>query len=284
MMAVFVSLRMSLEAILLISTLFYVNEPIAVMREKAAHDSEVVSQALFSEQVAILDSFAEWSKIETDDGYTGWTLTQALTATSAPYESDTKTSRLSAHIYSMKDTVFGPIKTLPYGSKVKVIEDADVRWLKIALPDGHECYIQRGDVVPEPVLERKGDLVEFSKKFLNLPYTWGGRSSFGFDCSGFVQMLYKKIGINLQRDSGLQINDNRFVTVEKEQLEPGDLIFFGKSKEKIIHVGMSIGEGYFIHSVVRENKPWLRISHLSDLEWSGVTSPNFPYREFKQLK
>ncbi|MCH9717001.1 MAG: C40 family peptidase, partial [Gammaproteobacteria bacterium] len=60
----------------------------------------------------------------------------------------------------------------------------------------------------------KDEMIFLSQKFLGCPYTWGGRSSFGFDCSGFVQMLYKEMGICLPRDSGPQAEDARLCEIE----------------------------------------------------------------------
>lgn len=182
-----------------------------------------------------------------------------------PYGTSLKVSRLAAHVYGVKDTEFGPIQTLPYGSKLQSLDETDPRWINIVLPDGKKCYIQKGDVALEQELYNKEDLVAFSQKFLGLPYTWGGRSSFGYDCSGFVQMLYNQIGIDLQRDSKLQVEDGRFQTVSMDDIETGDLIFFGKSEQKISHVGMCLGNGQFIHSTVSEYQPWIRVSNLVGL-------------------
>ncbi|MCP5492677.1 MAG: C40 family peptidase [Chlamydiales bacterium] len=95
---------------------------------------------------------------------------------------------------------------------------------------------------------------QFSQKFLGLLYIWGGRSSFGYDCSGFVQMLYSQIGIKLQRDAKQQILDSRLQSIKIDELKLGDLIFFGKSDQRIMHVGMYIGNEQFIHATARENK------------------------------
>jgi uncharacterized protein YgiM (DUF1202 family) len=262
---------------------FYVNEPVVNMRESPSHESKVVSQTFFSEEVCLEKEANNWLSIRTPDGYSGWIESGSVVNRATPYETSLKVSRLVSHIYGIKDTEYGPIQSLPYGSKLQVLEETDSRWLKIALPDGRECYIQKGDVAIEPVLSNKKELVQFSQKFLDLPYTWGGRSSFGYDCSGFVQMLYNKIGVNLRRDSKQQIVDSRFQTIVIEELETGDLIFFGKSEQKIMHVGLYIGHQQFIHSTVRENKPWLRISNLSDFEWSGHQDAYYPYRAARQL-
>lgn len=263
--------------------LFYINEPVVDMRENSTNESRVVSQAVFSEKVEMEKEIEGWAYITTSDGYSGWVTGDSIVTLAAPYDASLKISRLAAHLYEVKDTEYGPIKTLPYGSKLKALDATDLRWIKIASPDGQKGYIQKGDVRVEPHLVCKADLVDFSQRFQGLPYTWGGRCSFGYDCSGFVQMLYGQIGIDMQRDSKQQILDSRFQSIPLNDLEPGDLIFFGQSNQKIMHVGMSLSKGQFIHSTSRENNPWLRISNLSDFEWSGDLNAYYPYRTARQL-
>src|SRR5690606_7584044 len=127
------------------------------------------------------------------------------------------------------DTEYGPLITLPFGSKLQKIHTPDVRWHEVLLPDERIAYIQKGDVEGEPF-----DLIPFTQKFLGLPYTWGGRSSFGYDCSGFIQMLFGPLGIPLPRDARQQIALGR----ETKDLKPCDLIFWGISEKDIRHVGM----------------------------------------------
>lgn len=262
---------------------YYVNVPKAVMRQMAYSGSEVVSEAYFSEEVKVLESSEKWLKIETPDHYSGWVKRKTLIERVFPFESNAKTSRLSTHLYPTATVRLGPVQTVPYGSRFKVLEQIGEDWVKVLLPDDQEQFVQTGNLALEPVMDSKEDLVDFSKKFLKLPYTWGGRTSFGYDCSGFVQMLYRQIGIELLRDSSMQIMDERFQTISKNDLEPGDLIFFGTTKS-IGHVGLYLGEGQFIHATQSEKKPWIRISSLDSFEWSAHESANYPYREFRQLK
>jgi len=257
---------------------FYINEAVIDMRKDPLAESKIVSQALFAERVTIQEEFDQWLKITTPDGYSGWIVSSSVVTRLEPYETTVKTSRLIAHVYGLKDTEYGPIKSLGYGSRLKVLDQKDKRWLKIALPDGRESYIQRGDVMTQKISLTKADLANLSQKFNGLPYTWGGRSSFGYDCSGFVQMLYSQIGIDLQRDAREQVLDRRFNRTDIDKLEPGDLIFFGASAERITHVGMSIGDNLFIHATSAENQPWIRVSQLSDIYWSGGTGTPHPYR------
>jgi hypothetical protein len=241
------------------------------MRENPSRDSKVVSQALFAEEVRISHSLGDWVSITTPDGYSGWVLKGSFVLRENPYIKNLQVTRLCAHIYAERDTEFGPILSLAYGSKLHLLEALDFRWLKVLLPDGRQAYIQKGDVEQEPF-----EIVSFSKKFLGIPYTWGGRSSFGYDCSGFIQMLYSQMRIHLPRDTRQQILQGTPISLS--ELELSDLIFWGKNEGSIGHVGMYLSGGEFIHTSSRENKPYLRISKLTDFEWSGDEKAYYPHR------
>lgn len=91
-------------------------------------------------------------------------------------------------------------------------------------------------------------LIAKAKNFIGLPYRFGGTSpTSGFDCSGFMQYVYKQTAnINLPRTSGsmAQVGER----VSRDALKPGDMVFFSLGGGRISHVGMYIGEGRFIHS------------------------------------
>lgn len=266
------------------TTHLYIVKPFVDMREDKDFASKVVSQALFSEEISVDKQEKGWSHITTPDGYTGWIPSDTYVGRKEPYKNNCIVSRLSAHLYRLKDIEYGPAATLPYGSTLHALDDSDPRWVKVALPDGQEHYMQKGDLRNGPhSMQTKCDLIPFCQHFLGLPYTWGGRSSFGYDCSGFVQMLYSHLDILLPRDSHQQILDPRFKTCEIDQLEPGDLLFFGKAEHRILHVALSLGEGRFIHATSRENQPWIRISTLTDFEWSGNSAAHYPFRIGRQL-
>lgn len=257
----------------------YIQTSGATMRQEASIDSKVVSEALFGERVTVKQVKGEWLQIVTPDDYEGWLLAEKVTWRKAPYETALKVSRLRAHIYNRPDTEYGPFMTLPFEAPLKEVERVNARWIKVALPNDETAFIQTGDVLPID-----SDLATLSLKFLDLPYTWGGRSSFGYDCSGFVQMLYRQKGITLKRDSKEQVLDDRFQGVSLEELKPGDLIFFGKEAREVRHVGLFLGDGKFIHATVGENKPWIRISSLTDFEWSGHPEACYPYRLGRSMK
>jgi len=270
---------------------YYITVPSVEMREEPDSHSAVDSQAYFSERIIPLEDKGDWVKIKTTvDNYEGWAKKNTFCERSDAYLANpsttvAKVNRCAAHLYSEEDTERGPILTLPFESLLAVVEEiqtSNKRWIKVSLPDGKEGYIQRGDVTLNPTFINRDQMCQLSSFFLNLPYTWAGRSSFGYDCSGYTQMLYRQMGIFIPRNSKNQINWSGFTNVALENLQPGDLIFFGANENKISHVGMSLGNGQFIHTTVADNMPYTRISQLTEPTWNG--SGRFAYRAGRTLK
>lgn len=103
-------------------------------------------------------------------------------------------------------------------------------------------------------------IVQYAKTFLGYRYVYGTAGPNTFDCSGFVQYVYKHFGYSISRSSGTQANDG--VAVSKSNLQPGDiLIFRDTSNSRIGHVGLYIGDGQFIHA--SNSKTGVIISSLS---------------------
>ena len=251
------------------------------MRKTASARAEVVSQALLAEAVVCIEEVESWSLIKTPDDYVGWVQSEALSA--RPYLPLMVTCRSIVPLYLQKSILSGPLLTLPFGIGLNAIEDTDPDWFSVQLPQGETYFIRKGNLT-RPRTLTKTDLIPFSLQFLGLPYIWGGRSSFGYDCSGFVQMLYQQMGLSLPRDSGAQSEDPRFRDIERKDLQIGDLIFWGNSRKEIRHVGLYIGGDQFIHASSREHKPWVRISSLSDSAWNcGVTSV-YPDQVLRKLR
>jgi cell wall-associated NlpC family hydrolase len=105
--------------------------------------------------------------------------------------------------------------------------------------------------------------VVYARHLLGVPYRWGGTSpSTGFDCSGFVQFVYRHFGVQLPRTTYSQFDTGR--RVSRESLRPGDLVFF----DGVGHVGMYVGGGRFIHAP--HTGTTVRISSLSE-SWYAAT-------------
>ena len=99
----------------------------------------------------------------------------------------------------------------------------------------------------------KKQLLEDAKYFKGGKYVWGGTTPQGFDCSGYVQYLYKKHHVNLPRTAWAQ--SKKGLNVAKQNLQKGDLLFFLTDKKRgipVTHVGIYIGNGKFIHAASKK--------------------------------
>ncbi len=118
--------------------------------------------------------------------------------------------------------------------------------------------------VPAPTAERPTDsargqtVVALAKQHVGAPYRWGGSSPSGFDCSGLVRYVYGQVGIALPHNAAQQYRLG--MPVAREDLEPGDLVFF----DRLRHNGIYVGDGRFIHA--RPTGRRVAIASLDD-EW-----------------
>ncbi len=247
-------------------------QPVANMYSKPTDDADVVSQAIYGTNVAVLETKEGWAHIRTPDEYTGWTSLTAL-KTAAPYAASgavAQVQSLFAHVYREQNvTRHAPLLTIPFETKLEVAGKPQDRWLEIRLADGRPAFIQSGDVTLNATLLSTADMLALSKKFLGLPYTWGGTSSFGYDCSGFMQMLERRHGVNMPRDAQPQADWSGVEPVDRKNLEPGDLLYFGSSPKHITHTGMYLGEGKFINATTYMT-PMVRIDDLNEEHWTRL--------------
>ena len=254
-----------------------VAKPVANMYRNASAESDVVSQALYGTGVSTLKSESGWANIRTADGYTGWVAAADLQmlngATYAPAGNAARVAQLSANIYSEPDvTRHAPLLELPWESRLEPAADKTKnteRWLQVRLVDGRAAWVQRGDITEDFAPVSTAEMLQLAHKFLGITYTWGGVSSFGFDCSGFTQMLERQRGIEMPRDADLQAEWIRMSPVERKDLQPGDLLFFGSSAARITHTGMYLGNGEFIHDTTHSH-PGVQISRLDDMPWTQL--------------
>lgn len=265
--------------------------PVANMYSKPTEKADVVSQAIYGSNVKLVLARGEWSRIETSDHYRGWTpsryLRTVLTgngyATAGP---TVQVESLFANIYSEPDlTKHKPVITVPFEAKLEVaVEDQKViskagaakkkqdppeGWLHVRLAGQTLGWIQQGDIISDPKPLTIPESIALGKRFLGVPYLWGGRSSFGFDCSGFTQMLVRARGIEMPRDADKQAAWSGVIAVNRKELQAGDLLFFGSSPKDITHTGMYIGEGQFIHDSTNEH-PVVQIARLADEPWTHL--------------
>jgi cell wall-associated NlpC family hydrolase len=245
----------------------------------------VVSQALLGTNVKILAAEKnakgeEWFRIETPDTYQGWMIGTSLRPIGEgqkAYASEGKVfeaTSLMANIYATDDvTERKPLTVAPIGAVLEV-GDCGERWCEVTLPCGTKAWVQKGDgEIRDAAAPRKklspDETVALAKRFQGLPYLWSGVTPYGLDCSGYVQLLYRLSGIDILRDADIQMMKSGLVEVPPGQERARDLIFFGKAKDKITHVGMMISAEEFIHATTYE-KPIVQISRFKDPHWQAI--------------
>jgi gamma-D-glutamyl-L-lysine dipeptidyl-peptidase len=256
---------------------YVVIRPVINMYSKPTANSDVVSQAIYGTNLSRLKGKWHWAQIRTADNYTGWIqLSDVRKLNGQPYAtagSIVRVAQLSANVYREPNvTKHAPLLTIPWETRLEALPDKvdeHNRWLKVRLPDGKQGFIQNGDVSSDFTPLTIDQMIAVAKRFLGVTYTWGGSSDFGFDCSGFTQMLMRQRGIIMPRDADLQAAWSGVTPVNRNDLQPGDLLFFGESPDKITHTGMYIGNGQFIHDTTHEH-PGVQISVLDDQPWTKL--------------
>ena len=255
---------------------FVVSRPVINMYATASADSEVVSQALYGASVISLEKETGWVHIRTGDDYKGWVAEVDIAPIRDGYAPDGKAVRvvqLSANLYREPSVVkHAPILNLPWDARLEVIPgsvDKEGRWLQVRLVNGQTAYIEKGNVSADFTPLSIDQTIQLARRFLGVTYTWGGVSSYGFDCSGFTQMLVRQRGFIMPRDADIQARWSGVISVERKDLQPGDLLFFGASLEKISHTGMYIVNGEFIHDTTNTH-PGVQISKLDDMPWTKL--------------
>jgi len=227
------------------------------LRQRAFYSSEMVSQAILGTPVKVLDRKGDWYRIQTPDLYIGWAEEAGLTAmTEAEIDAWKKADRyvytqMNGWVFDKPQAGADVVADLVLGSIVEVKAAAN-GFFYIQLPDKREGYVKADECtrfdeweIMQPTAE---DIIKTAKKLLGSPYLWGGTSTKGVDCSGFTKTAYFSQGILLARDASQQARYGQSLPIDSLNFEPGDLLFFGRSKDHITHVGLYIGDDHFIHS------------------------------------
>jgi len=216
-------------------------QSIVAVREKPSEKSEMTNQMLFGDLFFVNEILGEWYLINTvDDSYFGWVNSLQLHLFS---EEEFRKYTDNDRVYSLSDSAlsisFDKTNSFRFtlGSRLPFYENES---FKI----GDKLYNYKGKFI-----EKKSDikLVDISKMYLGSPYLWGGRSIFGIDCSGLVQMSFKLKGKFLPRDASMQVKLGKTINFIEEALEE-DLAFFENDEGKITHVGILLDNKRIIHA------------------------------------
>lgn len=210
---------------------FVITVPVADMRHAPDHRSERISQVLYGHSVESIDDRGEFVQCRSADGYTGWIGRAYLTQT----QQMSSNNCVITSVFAVLELAEGENRAvLPYGARI-----ASVGADRFRGPNGQDLTLVFGRInVDEPI--SLVNALDESRTLLSVPYLWGGTSSFGYDCSGLTQAVYRRAGIRLPRDSKDQALVGREVTLADST--GGDLIFFPG------HVAIHLGDNDILHA------------------------------------
>lgn len=216
---------------------------IVPVRAEPSDRAEMVSQWLFGETAQVIDSTDSWSRLRFDhDGYEGWVdHKQILPCPTPNFDPDLRVIDGNTIVDLGERQI-----PLTYGAVLPFYEDGTILW------QHHRVHVQ-AVTNHRPEIERAELLELYLHPFLGAPYLWGGRTPWGVDCSGLVQMIFILMGIYLPRDAAQQAEEGDIVEL-LDLNEPGDLAFFENAEGRITHVGIIL---------TRNDEDDLRVAHAS---------------------
>lgn len=267
-----------------------VNVSVANLRSQPRDAAELATQALLGMPLQIWDKDRGWYLAQTSDQYIAWVDFggfQRMTKTE--FDRWQQADKVIytypfGFCYTQPDRESQTVSDLVAGDLL-ALEKEDKKFYQVRYPDGRVGYIAKNEAQP---LDRwkaaahptEESLTKTAKSLMGIPYLWGGTSVKGMDCSGFTKTVYRLNGLELSRDASQQVNQGTLILTPNNdfsQLRPGDLLFFGQpangtQAERVVHVGMWIGNNEFIHASGK-----VRISSFN------ATAPNFDEYELKRF-
>jgi cell wall-associated NlpC family hydrolase len=238
---------------------------VANLRSQPRHAAELATQALLGTPMKVLKQLGSWFLVQTPDQYLAWAdqggFTQMDAAAFQQWQSRPKAIFQETYgaLYESPTPKSATVSDLVAGN-VMAIVGREGNAVKLALPDGREGFVPAAQLNPlsdwlEQLQPSPENLVSTAYTMMGIPYLWGGTSAKGADCSGFTKTIYFMNGMVIPRDASQQVHSGKLVETgsQFENLVPGDLLFFGtpateEKAERVIHVGLWIGNQQFIHA------------------------------------
>jgi cell wall-associated NlpC family hydrolase len=242
-----------------------VRRDLAELRATPSKDSELVDQAHYGENLAVLGESDSWRYVQGADQYFGWVPLDDLVLLTG-YPERFVVAVLLADVRDAPRADAEVIARLPAGTNVPAIlasmesstdgthhrvpYDHPEGWRETHLGPGWPTgYVALPDLIDVRQLPHHcptaDDYLKTAESFIGVPYLWGGTTALGLDCSGFVQQVYRLNGVALPRDADQQAMLGRRV----EEARAGDLMFFGA--ERVTHVALATGGTEFVHAPMK---------------------------------
>ena len=225
---------------------------ITPVREEPSYAAEQATQLLFGEVCEVIDHLPSWTKIRsTVDGQVGWVSRWMLTSIDTPYPLPTAVVMTPMAVATPKDG--GAALVLTLGTRLPHYADGIFEVLGQQYLIDSTC-VNYTTQLPNDDLSRaelRNNVCAVAQTLLNTSYLWGGKNMMGLDCSGFTQVVYAAMGINILRNAREQITQGEVVSSLSDVL-PGDLAFFNHADRdpeatNITHVGLLLSPTEIIH-------------------------------------
>jgi gamma-D-glutamyl-L-lysine dipeptidyl-peptidase len=252
--------------------------PFIPMRAEPSGKSEMVSQVLFGEQMEILkvDTLNGFTLIRNMfDNYEGWCENKVVKKADPEFLAQIAERRGKQTFTRYQKMVCTEVFTqlishdrssfyyLSAGSDLFFNSEMTINILGVP-------YIMPEELAKSEIISSDQKIIRSAQKLLNIPYLWGGRSSWGIDCSGFVQNVYKQAGIALPRDASQQAKVGTSIDFINDSIA-GDILFFDNKEGEIIHTGIYLGGGTIIHASGKVRKDSIDHQGIFNLEENKYT-------------
>lgn len=241
-----------------------VNVSVANLRVANDFSSEMTTQALMGMPVRVLQRDG-WYRIQTPDRYIAWVHRVGVhTCSKAEFDAWNTAEKVvvTSHygfVYSRPDMQSQTVSDVVAGNRLK-LDGTKGKFYQVTYPDGRQGFLPRELGVPESRWRKElkqdaASIIATAHTLMGVPYLWAGTSSKGIDCSGLMRTVLFMHDIIIPRDASQQAYKGEHIDIAPDfsNLQPGDLIFFGRKatpekRERVVHVGMYIGQKRFIHS------------------------------------
>ena len=228
------------------------------IRAKAEDAAELVSQALMGTPMKILDYREGWYKVQTPDNYIGWMGDKEFQRITEPQLELWRKSnryffnRITGNVFNSTDKKKTVISDLVLGDLLEVVSESK-GYLKVRFPDGRSGFVKKKDCISwNEWISRKpnaNDIIETATQMMGIPYLWGGASAKATDCSGLTKITFYTQGIILTRDASQQARYGEHPDFTNyNNLQPADLLFFGRNSQHITHVGIYLGKEEYLNA------------------------------------